>query len=94
MLAGAKITTEQILTERRERIPWTGKEDVVRDQGVRQGKGTSELDRSRNERVIISDLGILVLAILVLGLTLAYLGSNLVVTWDPEGKRGWGSGRV
>lgn len=94
VLAGAKITTEQILTERRERIPWTGKEDVVRDQGVRQGKGTSELDRSRNERVIISDLGILVLAILVLGLTLAYLGSNLVVTWDPEGKRGWGSGRV
>jgi phytoene desaturase (3,4-didehydrolycopene-forming) len=43
---------------------------------------------------VLSDVGIVLLAIVVLGLTLVYLNSGLVVSWDPEGKRGWGSGRI
>jgi len=94
VLAGAKITAEQILRDRGVRVPWYGKESVVRDQGVRQGKETAELDRVRRESAILSNLGIWVLAFVVLVATLAYLNSGLILTWDPEGKKGWGSGRV
>jgi phytoene desaturase (3,4-didehydrolycopene-forming) len=93
VLAGAKITAEQILRERGEVIPWEGKESVVRDQGVRQGKGTAYLDVVRTEGAILSNLGICMLAFVVLVLTLGYLNSGLIITWDPEGKKGWGSGR-
>jgi phytoene desaturase (3,4-didehydrolycopene-forming) len=93
VLAGAKITAEQILRERGEVIPWEGKESVVRDQGVRQGKGTNDLDVVRREGAILSNLGICMLAFVVLVLTLGYLNSGLIITWDPEGKKGWGSGR-
>jgi phytoene desaturase (3,4-didehydrolycopene-forming) len=94
VLAGAKITVEQVLGDRGDVVPWEGKEDVVRDQGVRQGKGMRELDRVVRRGALLSDVGIWLLAIVVLVSTLAYLNSGLVVGWDPEGKRGWGSGRV
>jgi len=94
VLAGAKITVEQVLGDRGESVPWKGKEDVVRDQGVRQGKGMSELDRVVRRGALLSDVGIWLLAIVVLVGTLAYMNSGLVVGWDSEGKRGWGSGRV
>jgi phytoene desaturase (3,4-didehydrolycopene-forming) len=94
VLAGAKITVEQVLGDRGESVPWKGKEEVVRDQGVVQGEGTKELDRVSRRGGLLSDVGIVLLAIVVLGLTLVYLNSGLVVSWDPEGKRGWGSGRI
>ena len=47
VLAGAKITAEQILEDHGMDIPWNGKESSVRDQGVRQDEWTSELDKRR-----------------------------------------------
>jgi phytoene desaturase (3,4-didehydrolycopene-forming) len=93
VLAGAKITTEQILKDRGIRIPWAGKGSIERDMGVKQGKGTSDLDILRKESGLITDAGILWLAFVVLALTIVYLESGLVVSWDVEGKKGWGSGR-
>ncbi|KAG0650247.1 Phytoene desaturase [Hyphodiscus hymeniophilus] len=93
VLAGAKITTEQILKDLGRGNPWTGKE-VVRDQGVRQGKGTRDIDRVRKGGAILSDLGIGILALVVLVGTLAYVNSGLVIAWEPKRKRGWGSGRL
>ncbi|KAG4441248.1 hypothetical protein IFR05_003296 [Cadophora sp. M221] len=96
VLAGAKITTEQILNDREIPIPWAGQDSGIRDQGVRQGKGTSPLDvvKRREDAVFLSDMGILALAGLVLALVLAYVNSGLTITWDWEGKKGWGTGRV
>lgn len=94
VLAGAKITTEQILKDRKLNVPWAGKGEVVRDMGVEQGKGTSELDRLKRDKGVLSDLGIFVLAAVVLGLLVLYVNSGLVVVWDTsrEMKRGWGMG--
>ncbi|KUJ14377.1 phytoene desaturase [Mollisia scopiformis] len=94
VLAGAKITVEEILKDLTLPVPWGGKVAVERDEGVVQGKGTGELDRVRRGGAILSDLGIFVLALVVLGLSLGYMGSGLVVKWDPELKPRWGSGRV
>jgi phytoene desaturase (3,4-didehydrolycopene-forming) len=94
VLAGAKISVEQVLEDRGETVPWENKESVVRDHGVVQWKGTRELDRIVRRGGLLSDVGIVLLAVVVLAATLGYLNSGLVVGWDPEGKRGWGSGRV
>jgi len=95
VLAGAKITTEQILRDRGMDVPWEGRESVVRDEGVVQGKGTREIDRFRKGGgAILSDMGIWILALVVLVGTLVYVNSGLVIAWDPELKRGWGSGSV
>ncbi len=94
VLAGAKITTEQMLGDVRQVVPWAGKEKRVRDDGVRQGKGTRDIDRVRRSNVLLSDLGIWMLALVVLVGTLAYVNSGLVIAWDPEVKKGWGSGKV
>lgn len=94
VLAGAKITCEQILRDLGMSVPWMGKEAVVSDEGVRQGKVMREIDRVRRGGAILSDVGIWVLAFLVVGVSLAYMGSGLVVRWDPELKPQWGSGRV
>ncbi len=99
VLAGAKITTEMILDERNVRVPWARRglvQGEVRDGGVPQGKGTSDLDvlKRREGAVWISDMGILGLAALVLILVLGYVNGGLVVRWDWDGKRGWGTGRV
>jgi len=96
VLAGAKITTEQILHDRGIPIPWENQDSRIRDHGVKQGKGTSPLDvlKSREGAVFLSDVGILAMAALVLVLVLAYVNSGLSVTWDWEGKKGWGTGRI
>ncbi|KAH8667594.1 hypothetical protein BGZ60DRAFT_52709 [Tricladium varicosporioides] len=95
VLAGAKITSEQILQDLGMRAPWEGKEDVIRDKGVKQGKGTGELDTVRRDgAIILSDMGIWMLAGVVLACVLVYVNSGLVVSWNWEEKRGWGSGRV
>jgi len=95
VLAGSKITTEQILNDRSVRVPWEGKDSVVSGQGVRQGKGTREIDQVRKEVAILSNVGIWVLASVVLGITMLYINTGLVVGWDGKGKEkgGWGSGR-
>ncbi|KAJ5040418.1 uncharacterized protein L3040_006074 [Drepanopeziza brunnea f. sp. 'multigermtubi'] len=90
VLAGAKITTEMILSERGEGIPWAGKESLVRDEGVRQGKETSGLDvlKRREGAVWLSDLGIFRLAAAVLFVTIVYLNTGLTLS------KGWGVGKV
>ena len=93
VLAGAKITTEQILGDLGMASPWKGKV-AFRDNGVRQGKGTIDIDRVRRGGAILSDLGIWILALVVVAGTLAYVNSGLLVAWDPEAKKGWGSGNV
>lgn len=45
VLAGAKITSTQILQDMGLSVPWEGKESVVRDGGVKQGKHTKDIDR-------------------------------------------------
>ncbi|TVY93136.1 Phytoene desaturase [Lachnellula willkommii] len=87
VLAGAKVTTEQILGDLGMEIPWAG-----RVEG--KGKGKGEIDRVRGNGGLISDLGIWMLAIVVLVVSVFYINSGLVVTWDWDRKRGWGSGRV
>jgi phytoene desaturase (3,4-didehydrolycopene-forming) len=95
VLAGAKITAEQILKERDEKVPWEGRESVVRDDGVRQRKGVRDIDLvRRGGGAILSDMGIWVLAAVVLLCTIVYVNSGLLITWDPELKKGWGSGNV
>ncbi|KAF8862605.1 phytoene desaturase [Acephala macrosclerotiorum] len=94
VLAGAKITTEQILSDLKLPVPWGGKGKAVRDEGMFQGKGTGELDKVRKGGAILSDLGIFILAIIVLVLSLGYINSGLVITWNREMKPQWGSGRM
>lgn len=93
VLAGAKITSTQILQDLGIEVPWEGRQ-IENDMGIKQHKGMSELDRVRKEGGLISDLGIWVLAFLVLIVSVVYANSGLVVKWRPEEKVGWGSGRV
>jgi phytoene desaturase (3,4-didehydrolycopene-forming) len=93
VLAGAKVTSEQVLKDLGMEVPWEGKEAVVRDEGMKQGKGTRDIDRVQRSGALLSDLGILMLGVVVLGLVMLYINSGLVVTWNWDEKRGWGSGR-
>ncbi|KAI1339317.1 phytoene desaturase [Xylariaceae sp. FL0016] len=45
VLAGSKITSEQILCDRRMAVPWKGYDSRIRDKGVKQDRMTRELDR-------------------------------------------------
>ncbi|RDW74099.1 hypothetical protein BP5796_07541 [Coleophoma crateriformis] len=47
VLAGAKITTEQILSDFGMYIPWKDKPNVVQDTGVPQSKGLKDIDLIR-----------------------------------------------
>lgn len=47
VLAGAKITTEQILEEKGIPVPWKGKAPVMRETGVPQDRNTKDLDKIR-----------------------------------------------
>lgn len=89
VLAGAKITTAQILEERGLAIPWQGKGDIFQDQGVRQGKGTNGIDRVRKDAGILSTFGVFLLALLVLIGTILYMYSGLEkILWNPESRKG------
>ncbi|KAB8287901.1 hypothetical protein EYC80_010259 [Monilinia laxa] len=94
VLGGAKITSTHILEDLNIEVPWKSKESVVQDQGVVQGKGIRNLDRIVKERPILSNIGIGILALIVLFLTIGYVNSNLVILWDEEMKRGWGNRKV
>ncbi|KAI0169752.1 phytoene dehydrogenase [Hypoxylon sp. FL1284] len=50
VLAGARLTAEQILDDLRMPVPWRGRADRFGDQGVPQNAATSELDRIRRPR--------------------------------------------
>ncbi|KAB5560125.1 hypothetical protein GE09DRAFT_79569 [Coniochaeta sp. 2T2.1] len=45
VLAGARITTEQILEEKGIPVPWRGKEPAVNNTGVKQNYKTSAMDK-------------------------------------------------
>lgn len=47
VLAGARLTSEQVLDDLGMRVPWRGRPSKVLDQGVPQNKETSEMDRIR-----------------------------------------------
>lgn len=47
VLAGAKLTAEQVLADHGMAVPWEGKAPAVRDQGAPQDESTGELDRRR-----------------------------------------------
>lgn len=51
VLAGAKITSTQILQDRGLIVPWEGKESAVSDEGVKQGKRTKAIDRQQRAGV-------------------------------------------
>ena len=94
VLAGSKITTEQILSDRNITAPWKGKQSVVSDQGVMQCKGTNDLDKTRRQGAIWTNMGIWILAFVVLMATIIYVNAGLIVTWNPEIKKGWAGGRM
>jgi phytoene desaturase (3,4-didehydrolycopene-forming) len=84
VLAGAKITTELILEEKGLRVPWKGKEPVMREHGVLQNKYTSELDKIRpplwsNDAVLAYRM---IISVLVLSLLWVFFGGM-----KPEGMR-------
>ncbi|KAI0522275.1 phytoene dehydrogenase [Xylaria bambusicola] len=45
VLAGSKITAEQILEDMRMAVPWRGRPSIIRDQGMPQNSMTRQLDR-------------------------------------------------
>ncbi|KAI1261553.1 phytoene dehydrogenase [Xylariaceae sp. FL1019] len=45
VLAGSKITSEQILEDLRMDVPWRGRPKLIRDEGVPQNSMTASLDR-------------------------------------------------
>lgn len=71
VLAGAKMCAEVILADVGVAVPWRGRgkeewEEVVGDQGVRQGKDTRDIDRiQRRGEALMSLYGVL-MALLVL----------------------------
>ncbi|KAJ4419634.1 hypothetical protein N0V82_004829 [Gnomoniopsis sp. IMI 355080] len=78
VLAGAKITTEEILKDAGLHAPWRGKEPAVQDQGVPQERAGA-LDRLR-ARTFTDEVVVILLALLVLVFAAVALG--------PSGERG------
>ncbi|XXH05870.1 hypothetical protein Hte_012311 [Hypoxylon texense] len=57
VLAGARLTAEQVLDDLRARVPWRGRASRIRDAGVPQEDGkTSELDRIRRPQFLLGSL--------------------------------------
>ncbi|KAI1000608.1 Phytoene desaturase [Podosphaera aphanis] len=79
VLAGAKITTEQILKDRGVRVPWE-ENDVLRRNGGRTGKAVSELDIPRNNEATYIRLGFFVLALIISLFSMAFIKSNYVLS--------------
>lgn len=73
VLAGAKITTEQILKDAGVEAPWKGKAPAVQDQGVPQ-HGAGPLDRFR-ARTFTDELVLLLLTLLVVSTAVFMFGS-------------------
>lgn len=71
--------------------------DVPWRSGSRVGtqkKGKKALDVIQRDFTILSDLAIWILVFVVLGFTLLYVNTGLVVRWNWEEKRGWGGVKV
>lgn len=83
VLAGAKITAKQILNDRGVRVTWEGRESLVRDQGVRQGKGVGEIDRLKGG-ALFGGVGLWVMAMVLLGFVVLVVNNGLVVSWDSR----------
>lgn len=64
VLAGAKLTTEEILKDAGVVAPWKGKEPCVQDRGVPQGRGTSPLD-VRRRRTFTDEIAWVLLTVLM-----------------------------
>lgn len=64
VLAGAKLTTEEIFKDAGVSAPWKGRAPVVQDQGFPQGKGTRLLDMVR-VRTFTDEIVWIVLAVFV-----------------------------
>lgn len=71
VLAGAKITVEEILRDAGVEAPWRTKEPVVQDHGVPQGRA-GPMDRLRM-RTFTDEIVLAVLAVLVLLATVVFL---------------------
>jgi phytoene desaturase (3,4-didehydrolycopene-forming) len=83
VLAGAKITTEQILEEKGIPIPWKGKEPVMRENGVPQDRYTKELDKLRPP--LWSNDAVLAYRSTIFFLTLALLWVLVGLPGYPQG---------
>lgn len=75
VLAGAKITTEQILKDAGAEIPWADREPAVQDQGVPQDGRAGPLDQVQG-RTFVDELVLVVLAVLVALAALVLLRTN------------------
>lgn len=75
VLAGAKLTTEEILKDAGVAAPWEGKEPCVQDRGVLQGRGTRPLDVLRM-KTFSDEIAWVLLAVLVASAAWVYLRSD------------------
>ncbi|KAI1140716.1 phytoene desaturase [Hypoxylon sp. FL0543] len=71
VLAGAKITSEQILDDLDVRVPWRGRPSGILDRGVPQTSGTGMLDRVERPWSLLN-VALYVLVAVWLGLMLRY----------------------
>lgn len=83
VLAGAKITAEQILDDARVAVPWRGRASLIRDRGAPQGPGTAVLDRIQTPFWGSGSFRVLMIAavvgVVVFWLRSYYIGSLNVV---------------
>lgn len=75
VLAGAKLTTDEILKDAGVAAPWEGKEPCVQDRGVPQGKRTRPLDVLRM-RTFSDEIAWALLALLTALAAWVYLRSD------------------
>ena len=73
VLAGSKITTEQILEDMRMAVPWRGRPSMIRDHGVAQNSMTAQLDRIRAPFHKSNTFTTLVIIVAIMLYFLAYL---------------------
>lgn len=71
VLAGARMTVEQVLADVGVEVPWLGKDALLGDQGVRQGRDTSDIDRL-HARPLLSNVHLALAALLGILLVLLY----------------------
>lgn len=84
VLAGAKITSEQILDDLKIDIPWKGKASVAQDKGVPQNSSTRSLDRVRS-RSHVDEMALLVMALSVfMGAAILYRITGEMELVNPE----------
>ncbi|KAI1291268.1 phytoene dehydrogenase [Xylaria venustula] len=67
VLAGSKITTEQILDDMRMAVPWRGRPNMIHDRGTPQNATTGKLDKIRPPfwEWFVSGIVMLVLAMIL-----------------------------